>query len=56
MSERRGTVHLTKLAVAQRQLDAAIRMTFAEEDVLAVTSLRTMLATSRPSSGPSHFF
>jgi hypothetical protein len=36
LSETRGILHITKLAAAQRQLDAAIRMTFAGEDALAI--------------------
>jgi hypothetical protein len=31
-----AAVHVLKVAAAQRQLDAAIRMTFANEDPLAV--------------------
>jgi len=34
-----GRILISKLASAQRQLDAAIRMTFAEEDILAVTTV-----------------
>jgi hypothetical protein len=36
MSETTATVHLTKLAAAQRQLNAAIRMLLRNEDELAV--------------------
>jgi hypothetical protein len=39
MSPTRGTVRILKLAAAQRQLDAAIRMMFAEEDSLAITTV-----------------
>jgi hypothetical protein len=39
VSEPRGAVRVLKLAAAQRELDAAIRMTFAEEDVLAITTV-----------------
>src|SRR5712691_2463382 len=36
MSASDATVYLTKIAAAQRQLDAAIRMAFAGEDELAI--------------------
>jgi hypothetical protein len=36
MSRQSASVHITKLAAAQRQLDAAIRMTLLNEDQLAV--------------------
>jgi len=36
MPESAGTVHVTKLAAAQRQLRAAIRLYFANEDELAI--------------------
>jgi hypothetical protein len=36
MSRSSTSVHVTKLAAAQRQLDAAIRMTFGDEDELAI--------------------
>jgi len=36
MTKRSATVHVNKLAAAQRQLRAAIRMFFAEEDDLAI--------------------
>jgi hypothetical protein len=39
VSEPPATVRILKLAAAQRQLDAAIRMFFAEEDELAVTTV-----------------
>jgi hypothetical protein len=39
VSESRETVRILKLAAAQRQLDAAIRMTFAEEHALAITAV-----------------
>jgi hypothetical protein len=39
MSEPQGTVRILKLAAAQRQLDAAIRMFFVEEDALATTTV-----------------
>jgi hypothetical protein len=34
-----GTVRILKLAAAQRQLDAAIRMTFLDEDSIAITTV-----------------
>ncbi len=34
-----GTVHITKVAAASRQLDAAIRMFFAKEDELAIHTI-----------------
>lgn len=39
MTDQRGVLRILKLAAAQRQLDAAIRMTFADEDVLAATTV-----------------
>lgn len=39
MSGPKGSVRILKLAAAQRQLDAAIRMAFADEDVLAITTV-----------------
>jgi hypothetical protein len=39
VNEARGTLRILKLAAAQRQLDAAIRMTFADEDSLAITTV-----------------
>jgi hypothetical protein len=36
MRARRGILHVNKIAAASRQLDAAIRMFFAEEDELAI--------------------
>jgi len=35
----KGSVQILKLAAAQRQLDAAIRMTFSAEDELAITTV-----------------